>query len=426
MKINNVYGTKKFIFNLYLKIRVFFTYFPKIFTGQIDLKGFIIFIKRLLVFIKILQHNKFVSINKETKIDLYVPGFPTKAFLTACNKFLVFNEKLPCTVALISITSKCRFNCQHCYQRFDRGRDVNIKKLVETVRILQDKGVAFFNIEGGEPFLEYGRLVKLCEAIDSRSEIWVNSTGDGITRDRLIELRKNNVKGIIFSLHNPDKNRFNEFMGNSEAFNIMEKGINLCHKENMVVAFNSCLLKDDFYNGNFEKIMSLSKSYNSSILQIIKPKPSGAWLNNDDLMFSNKDIKNAKTKINMYNSNKEYSDYPSISAQIIEESKEVFGCTAGGTDRLYINAKGDLQPCEFLNISFGNIEKDDFNIIYNKMRLVFENPCECMICEKYSKSINTIYKKNKLNSLPVTPELSKEIYKNWDRENETKLYKKLK
>ena len=50
-------------------------------------------------------------------------------------------------------------------------------------------GVAFFNIEGGDPFLVYDRLKVICEAIDDRSEIWINSTGDGITLERMEELK---------------------------------------------------------------------------------------------------------------------------------------------------------------------------------------------------------------------------------------------
>ncbi len=46
----------------------------------------------------------------------------------------------------------------------------------------------------------------------------------------------------------------------------------------------------------------------------------------------------------------------------------MFVCTAGGTDRFYINAKGDVQTYEFLNFLFGNIGEEDFLTIYNRMR----------------------------------------------------------
>jgi MoaA/NifB/PqqE/SkfB family radical SAM enzyme len=426
MEIKNIYGYKKYLFNLKLKLFVLFYYLPNVFRGKIKFGNFLFFIKRLLIFVKKLQHNKFVKINNEVKLDLYVPSFPTKAFYTACNKFLVTGKKMPCTTVLISITSKCIYSCKHCYQRLDKGKDIDIDKLISIVKILQDKGIAFFNIEGGEPFIEYEKLLKLCQSIDDRSEIWINSTGYKITKERLIELKNNNVKAIMFSMHSPNKNKFNEFMGKNNAFEIMENAIKLCHEVGILVSFNSCLMSEDFKNGNFEKIMDIVKIYNAAIIQIIKPKPSGAWLENENLKFDKEDLKQAKKKINKYNLEKEYNDYPTISAQIIEESSEVFGCTAGGTDRFYINAKGDLQPCEFLNISFGNINTDDFESIYTKMRTVFNTPGNFMLCEKYSNKVASLYKEYHLDSLPLDSNISKKVYENWDKGNITELYKKLK
>jgi MoaA/NifB/PqqE/SkfB family radical SAM enzyme len=110
---------------------------------------------------------------------------------------------------------------------------------------------------------------------------------------------------------------------------------------------------------------------------------------------------------------------------LMEEEPEMFGCTAGGTDRFYINAKGDLQPCEFLNFSFGNIAVDDFDTIYYNMRAEFHTPGQCLLCDKYSGEIYQKYLEDGSSNLPVNPELSKQIYANWDRGKPTRFYEKL-
>jgi MoaA/NifB/PqqE/SkfB family radical SAM enzyme len=286
-------------------------------------------------------------------------------------------------------------------------------------------GIAFFNIEGGEPFLTYDRLRRVCEAIDDRSEIWINSTGDRMSMERLSELKKSNVTAIMFSLHSPDPDEFNRFMGVGDAWQTMRKGIELCHQAGIAVALNTCLQKNDFYNGMFEAIMERAKEFETSIVQIIKPKAAGGWLDSDIDEFTGEDIHRVKKLVNKYNLESKYKDYPAISAQVREEDKNVFGCTAGGTDRFYINAKGDLQPCEFLNISFGNIASDNFETIYRNMRNHFEKPGECWLCEKYSGEILRLFKENSLKSLPLSPDLSRTIYDKWNRGKETRLYKKL-
>lgn len=424
IRITNIIGVKKTAFISRLLVKVFTHFFPLLYKKELSLKRFIIFMRRLLVFISKIKHNKFVKIGDKTRLDLYVPFFSTEAFYTACKKFMSFDKIFPCATVLVSITSTCGNKCPHCYQKRDIGKDVDINILIEVVKKLRDMGISFFNIEGGDPFLTYERLKTICKNIDNRSEIWVNTSGDGVTAERITELKKYNLTGIMFSLHSPEPEAFNKFMGREKAWDNLTSATQVCHECDVPVVFNVCLMKEDFYNGNFEKIMEKAKEFKAVMVQIIKPKPSGAWLGNEDISFSDKELEDAKLKINQYNSKKKYIEYPSISAQIIEEDKDVFGCTAGGVDRFYINAKGDVQPCEFLNISFGNISKEDFESIYLRMRNIFPWSGDCALCEYYAKDICKLYQENKLESLPLTLELSESIYNNWDRGEKTDLYKK--
>lgn len=425
-KVKNVVGLARGIFLMEIKIKAVFYFIPEFMRRRMSWKRYFAFLKRLLYFLSKMQHSKFVKIGKATRIDLYVPGYPSAAFYKACKKFMVFDEKLPCSTVLISVTSACRYNCQHCYQKYDKGRDVDIHLLLKTIRELQNMGIAFFNIEGGEPFLVYDRLKQVCSAFDKRSELWVNSTGDGITIERLQELKTLNLIAIMFSLPSPVPDEFNNFMGKNSAWETMENAVELCHQTSIAVAFNSCLKKEDYYNGTFERIMEKAKKFKAAVIQFIKPKPAGGWLETGVVEFTGQEIEYIKNLVTIYNHDKKFRDYPAISAQIIEEDKNVFGCTAGGTDRFYINAKGDVQPCEFLNISFGNIAQEDFKIIYERMRAQFLEPGECWLCENFSGKILRSFRQNKLSSLPLPPELSKPIYENWNRGSRTELYRRLK
>ncbi|MDX1358908.1 MAG: radical SAM protein [Clostridia bacterium] len=373
-----------------------------------------------------MKDNKYVKVRGKIKINLYVPGFPSRAFFNACYKVLEFDNKMPCISALISITSACRYKCPHCYQRFDKGKDTDIDTLVDVINKLQDKGIAFFNIEGGEPFLVFDRLMKVCEAIDDRSEILINSTGDGMTIENITRLKEQeNIMGIMFSLHTPESETLNQFMDNEHAWKNMVNGINLCHKVGMPVTFNTCLLREDFYNGKFEQVVEISKELKGSIMQLIKPKPAGGWLTNRIEPFSEEDTRLLLKKVDRYNLDKKNRAYPFVSPMIREESEEFFGCTAGATDRFYINAKGDLQPCEFLNISFGNIVTDDFDRIYDHMREVFRTPSTCLLCEKFSGKIAELKKEHNLKTLPLTKEFSRKIYENWKLNGPAQFYEKI-
>jgi MoaA/NifB/PqqE/SkfB family radical SAM enzyme len=419
-----MYELEKKLFILKVKLYVTFYFFKKLLKNG-KKREFILTLKRLNYFIGKISHNKFAKINNKIRLDMYIPGFPSKAFYTSCHKFTVFHAKLPCTTVLISVTSACTYHCEHCYQKFDKGKDVELDKLITAVKYLQNNGIAFFNIEGGEPFLKFDRLLAVCNAIDSRSEVWINSTGNGITKDRLLELKKTNLTVIMFSLHSHIPEQVNTFMGDENAWSNMENAIKLCHEVGIPLAFNSCLPKEDFRNGNFEKIMQQAKDFGGSLLQLIKPKPSGGWLESGVEEYSAQDYELIKKKVNLYNLDVKYEDFPAISAQIIEEDADLFGCTAGGTDRFYINAKGDVQPCEFLNLSFGNIAEEDFSEIYQRMRKAFEIPQNCLACEKYAQDIRKLYVENHLKTLPLDKELSQKVFANMKCDSPTRLYEKM-
>ncbi|MCF8371381.1 MAG: radical SAM protein [Bacteroidales bacterium] len=426
LKIKNYTGYSKVLLNLKIKLVTFVYFLGQLLKGKFKPKYFFRVLRRLLFFLSYMKQNKYVKIGNRLKIQLYLPGFPSKAYFHGCNKVTVFDEKMPSISALISLTSACRYKCPHCYQKHDKGKDVDIDVLVATVKKIQNNGTAFFNIEGGEPFLVFDRLKRVCDAIDERSEILINSTGDGMTFENLSELRKNkNIIGVMFSLHTDKPELANKFMGVDYAWENLVKGVELCHKVGLAVTFNTCLLKDAFYDGTFERLMVVAKDFNGSILQLIKPKPAGGWLDSGLEDFTETDVAHVSKLVHRYNMEREYRDYPFISPMILEESSQYFGCTAGGTDRFYINAKGDLQACEFLNLSFGNIQTDDFDEIYGKMRKVFEKPCQSWLCEKYSCQVHTLKKENELKSLPLSTELSREVYESWDRESVTDFYQKL-
>lgn len=425
-RIISIRGWRRSLFELWIETRVLFYFTGLVFKGELKARLYFRVLRRLLFFLSKMKLNKFIRTSLGTKINLYVPSFPRKAFFNACRKVMEFEDKMPSITVLMSVTSACRYHCEHCYQRLDKGKDVDIDLLVGTARLLQDKGVAFFNIEGGEPFLQYERLKKLCDAIDRRSEILINSTGDGMTYERLMELKSNgNLLGIMFSLHTFEAGRLNAFMKSEHAWSNLENGINLCHKAGIDVTFNSCISREDYYNGNFEKVMETAKNFGGTIIQFIKPKPAGGWLESGAEKFNAEDLDHIRQKMISYNTHKEYKDYTSIAAMIIDEDVEHFGCTAGGTDRFYINAKGDVQPCEFMNISFGNIAEEEFDIIYNRMRKVYEVPGSCWLCEKHANRIAAILKESGQATLPLSPEHSREIYENLEQGEVPDFYDKV-
>ena len=422
MTVKTIRGARRFFFNLRVRLWVFFFFIKQVAVGALPVSKLVAVLRRLEYFLGKLQENKFVAVDGTVRLGLYIPQVATRPFETACRKFATFGRKLNNTTVLVSVTSACRFRCEHCYQKRDHGKDVDIEHLLDAVSQIQNSGAAFFNIEGGEPFLVFDRLKAVCETIDERSEIWVNSTGDGMTEKRLRELKALGLTAVMFPLHSHLPEKHDAFMGKAGAFEMMSQGARLCHEAGVTVAFNMCLGPRQFQDGTFEACMAEAKEKGAAYIQMIKPKAAGGWLEAGVPVFSDEDLRQVKQKVTAYNHDKTYADYPAISAQILEEAPEMFGCTAGGTDRYYLNAKGDVQPCEFLNVSFGNIKEERFIDIYNRMRTDFETPGTCWLCEQYAGRVRDIVEAKGVASLPLTPEQTARFMRDVDRGAPTELY----
>ena len=118
------------------------------------------FLGRALRLLLAFRHDKPMRTHQGWKLNLYVPAYPSAAFFHTIEAKLLFRPPGPTTV-VYSMTKACRYKCPHCYQRNDKGADVDEDLLLATARRLQDMGVALFDIEGGEPFIRFDRLLAL-------------------------------------------------------------------------------------------------------------------------------------------------------------------------------------------------------------------------------------------------------------------------
>ncbi len=382
------------------------------------------FLRRALILLLNFHHNKIIKTFNGFKLQLYLPAYPSKAFFYALEGKLLRKPPSPVTI-VFSMTKACNYKCPHCYQMNDKGVDLEERKLIETLLKVRDKGVAMFDIEGGEPFLRFERLTKLLQSLDERSEIWVNTTGAHLSKEKLQILKDNRLFGLMISIHSPDPHIHDDFTGIESSFDVACKAVQLCKEFGLVAAINCVLSEDELKEGKLEDLMKLSKDLGADFVQLIHPKPSGKWLDKKDHMQKEKDfIKKIEQAHLLYNS-KEKLDYPSLSAQVFEERIDGLGCTAGAVDRFYINAAGEVQPCEFLNISFGNVTEEDFEVIYNRMRSYFREPCTNWLCCTQAENISALMKKYNLKTTPIPWKYTIELVDNLDRGNKTPLYTKL-
>jgi MoaA/NifB/PqqE/SkfB family radical SAM enzyme len=64
------------------------------------------------------------------------------------------------------------------------------------------------------------------------------------------------------------------------------------------------------------------------------------------------------------------------------EGKEYFGCNAGHK-MVYVDAFGEVSPCVFIPMTYGNVREKSVKIIYKDMRKHFPSENTCFINKNY-------------------------------------------
>jgi MoaA/NifB/PqqE/SkfB family radical SAM enzyme len=98
---------------------------------------------------------------------------------------------------------------------------------------------------------------------------------------------------------------------------------------------------------------------------------------------------------------------PKVSVFAHTESPERFGCGAG-TQHSYIDSQGNLCPCDFVPLIFGNIQERQVSEIWREMNTLIGKPRNtCFIHEIYPSIA-----RESQGSLPLDSETSRDICRN--------------
>ncbi|MCX7010811.1 MAG: radical SAM protein [Kiritimatiellaeota bacterium] len=394
---------------------------PRFFASPL---AFFRFLRRALQLLLVFRHNKVVRVFNGYKLHLYLPAYPSRAFFWAIESKLLRTPPGPSTI-VFSMTKACSYHCQHCYQKNDTALDLDEQLMIKTAQSVRDTGVAMFDIEGGEPFLRYPRLLKLVQALDERCEVWINTTGAHVKSGMLEELKKARLFGLMVSVHSPEREKHDAFTGIPGSFDTACNIIKTCREMNLVTAFNSVLSEAEIRQGGLDKLMELARNLDCDYIQLIHPKPAGIWIGRKEGMQTELALIQSIQKAHLHYNSRAKHPYPALAAQVFEERKDVLGCTAGAVDRYYVGASGEVQPCEFLNISFGNVNEEPFQQIYERMRSHFRIPGYDWLCCTQADAIQRLFAKHHLKQTPLPWKVTQELLSGWDRGEPTTIYERL-
>ncbi len=350
---------------------------------------------------KKLKMNKFVSFNRHYYFSLTVPHWPSKAFdnMVAGGGLNITAAGTPAKkqidTVILGFSRKCSYKCSHCYEHFNLGETeiIPVSAWRKVISQLQDSGVSIIVLSGGEPMMRYDDLIEILRSADhSRSDFHIHTSGYGVTGEKALALKIAGLHAAGIGLDDCDPERNDKLRGFQGAYKQAVDALGFFREAGVFTYVNMCPTKEFINSGRLIQFMELLRKLNVGMVRWLEPRPCGGFSGRDSEVIPDEREKSIlRESYFRFNSSPQYADYPSVSYEAFYEDPENLGCMMAGNSQLYIDSLGNVQPCVFLQVSFGNILKDDLSEILSYMRSAISGPlrtvCPSVILGNSIKSL---------------------------------------
>lgn len=340
----------------------------------------------------VFREEKPVSFDEDRIIfSTWLPPIPSGIFGRVVNSQIgsVFKRRIPDQLS-IGITMRCPNNCIHCGAAdVVANPELSLDEINDIVSQSIDLGSYLISFDGGETMLRKD-LEDMVENVDkSRAIATVFTSGYGLTEQRALSLKNAGLYAVRVSFDSPFEEEHDKVRGRTGAY---QDAINAVKNAKSVD-----ILTDMFVVVSPDNIDNLSDFYDLAVelgvdeISFYEIVAVGRWLHQEDQILNDRDVSRLETFQKNMN---EKSDGPRITAFPYFMGPKQFGCFAGRR-WVHVTSAGDVLPCAYTPLSFGNVREDRLKDIWKLMgkHTAYKNQADyCMMRdpEFRKKHIHTI------------------------------------
>ena len=284
---------------------------------------------------------------------------------TGLNYVVLRKAARPINMVLM-LNSACNMRCAHCSARdyLDSSRKpleaAEVRNLVDQFVELGGSSLIY---SGGEPTI-HEDLLDLVDYVPKDKAVISMFTNGSRLADLAPELRSAGLFGTLVSVDSADPDTHDRLRGSAGAFAGAKAGVEALLDNNMLVGISSYMTRQNLYDGDWDRILDLAIEWKVMQLFMFDAVPTGAIMHQKHTRLSQEDRTRLKELTMAQNAN---PSGPAIMGQSWVNSADGFGCFAGFY-QLYVNSMGDVCPCDFTPITFGNIRDEPLERIWARLR----------------------------------------------------------
>lgn len=261
-----------------------------------------------------------------------------------------------------AIDFACNLRCEHCFAQAlidDSRTQMTVADYRSVAEQAMALGTINFSFQGGEPLLckELPEIIRACSP--HKNLISVTTNGTLITPQRLDALKALGVDILTISLDSSIAAEHDSFRGVPGSYARTLAGVNLALARGFNVTLGTVVTHATLRGPGLAGLIDFAKS-KKVLLYLILPVPAGNWMAESSMLLTEEDLA-------LINTMTEECSYIRTDFQA---NLGPYGCGAA-KEILYLTPYGDVLPCPFMHISFGNALTEPVAAIRGRM---LQNP----------------------------------------------------
>ena len=260
---------------------------------------------------------------------------------------------------MFGITYNCQLKCPHCCVG-NYENEPNRQLTTEEVKDVLDQANKAFviNFFGGEPTMRPDLMELIKYASERSIYVLCDTNGLKITKDYARQLKDNGLEILYVSIDSPHPEEHDKLRGMKGLFEKAIQGIKNALEVGLKCELSTYITKKNLANGDFESVIQLAKDLGATGVRYLLPTPAGRWLYHPEVVLSKEEEKKVR----------KIAKFPYVCRDFYFQNQSSSQCR-GLSDNVYfyISPYGEVQPCCFIPLKFGNIREEPLNTILERM-----------------------------------------------------------